>query len=108
MCKICLDQVWIIGLDGALKRCPACSTPRQLSLVEFDAALHAIRLGAMEITEDDDEHIDEWAGEQRGSTDRAPDAGDAIHTPSHPEPLQHANPSRYSGKYASLQFVHSA
>lgn len=59
MCKICLDQVWIIGLDGALKRCPSCSTPRQLSLVEFDAALHAIRLGAMEITEDDDEHIEE-------------------------------------------------
>ena len=58
MCKICLDQVWIIGLDGALKRCPVCSTPRQLSLVEFDAALHAIRLGAMEITEDDDEHIE--------------------------------------------------
>ncbi len=52
MCNVCNGFEWIIGLDGKLKRCPTCSTPRQIDWIEREAQLHALRLGMVEEAHD--------------------------------------------------------
>lgn len=71
MCETCYGQQWIIGLDGKLKRCPTCSTPRQIDWIEREAQLHALRLGMVDEeahdTSNDYEHENGFAdGEGNG------------------------------------------
>jgi len=75
MCETCYGQQWIIGLDGKLKRCPTCSTPRQIDWIEREAQLHALRLGMV----DEEAHDTSNAGQSDESIDGAGDAGAAKH-----------------------------
>jgi len=52
MCNVCNGFEWIIGLDGKLKRCPTCSTPRQVDWIEQAARIHELRLGMVEEAHD--------------------------------------------------------
>jgi hypothetical protein len=84
MCNVCMDQIWIIALNGTLKRCPSCSTPtrngRQAQPVSWStlgAAVAAIRLGGDndDGNNDDDKRTEDYDEDAVNGAPAAP-AGD--------------------------------